>query len=460
MSLSDRVAVERTQLEGCVQCSTQLLKQLVPLLEKLGPRARHPGLMNENAIDSIGFNIDEARPELSRQRLLTGTDVSVVYKVRKYELLLWEACEKLPSARRRQCVAVLGTNEVARRLDVNERGNAEIVVSFPGGATLSVRKNKKECRMVVLLTSVQKKKKAIDADLLPEDVPKLAALFEEALKGGQQIAHRLSTASRLVKVESGAFWVLPPWYSEAIAVVAQDIFRLHVLVSSTSPDVSRSLFIDRVTAHRMVSGPIDTHRTLIKGILHRASGGCACLLHRDKPPVEKFQRLELRIECCGCTLVDGKCNRHYMAEMPTYSTKFPGVCMQGLKLELRCAHEFLKGGRGGVTIPLVVNDDTMDMLYSKPFLVDIAGCGCKLMNTGAEDEDARIDMNALLGELSDARVRNNQIGDLMMQRDVIAVYLLRNKTILTKAGKFAGKVAVDCNAILRTHKHLFKRSVS
>ena len=43
---------------------------------------------------------------------------------------------------------------------------------------------------------------------------------------------------------------MPAWFAEAVAVLAQDVFRLHAFVSATSADVSRALFVDRVTAHR------------------------------------------------------------------------------------------------------------------------------------------------------------------------------------------------------------------
>ena len=58
--------------------------------------------------------------------------------------------------------------------------------------------------------------------------------------------------------------------------------------------------------------------------------------------------------------------------------------------------------------------------------------------------------------LAEARARHAHIGDAMLHHDIVAVYLLRQRTAVTKAGRFVGRVRADCNSILKTHKHLFK----
>ena len=306
MASLGHVAVDKSQLEGIVRCPPAVLGMLAPLLERLGALVDHPGVMQPHSIDSVGWHIDEANPEQCRARLLSGTGLHLVYKMRQYDVLFCEAAEKLPSEQRRQCLAVRGTNEMARRLDPTERGSAEIVVSFPGGATLTVRRHRDPRRMVVVLASVQKKRKVVDAVLTDADAPKLAQLFDEAAKGQRQAAAAPSAVSKLVKVENGGdFWELPSWYASAVALLAQDVFRVHALLSATSQQTSRALFLDRVTAHRLTRGQPEDHRTLIKGALHRASGGCACLVHRDKAPDEPFKRLEFRMEFCGHPLEDG-----------------------------------------------------------------------------------------------------------------------------------------------------------
>ena len=462
------VAVEKRELDTAQRCAPAVLHALLPLLAKLGGKAGHPGLLKPHAIDSIGFYLDDgnaSRAEASRAQLTSGQGVRVEFRSRRFDVMLVEASDRLSTAQRRQCVAIRGTNEVARRLDASERGGAEVLVTLPSGAALSLRQSKRPERMVLLVTSVTQKKKALDAVLDAADVPQLLALFHEAARkdagvgvggGGGGVGGGgapPSALSRRVPMERGAFWVLPSWYAEACAVVAQDVFRLHALVSATSQDISRALFVDRVTAHRVEGGPVDTHRTLLKAVLHRASGGCACALHKATPPAQKFQRLELRWEFCGCALdAHGRCARHYLAERPAESTAFPKTCMAGLVVQLRCLHE--EGA--GIRVPLRARDPKMELGFAARFLLDLAACGARLMAAGAH-ADLEADAAQLLQELETQRLLHNHVGDTMLQRDVSAVYLLRTKAAVSaRTGRFVGRVRADCNAILKTHRHLFK----
>ena len=454
------VAVDKSQLEGVTKCPPTVLPMLVALLEKLGSLTDHPGLVEPHALSSIGWYIDESRWNECNERLVSGVGVQVVYKMRRFDVVFCEGWEKFTQAQRRQCVAVRGTNEIARRLDTHERGVAEVLVTLPGGGSLSLRRHRNPQRMVVLLTSPQKKRRVLDAELAVDDATALAKLFDEAARGERQLAIAPSATSRFIKFESGSYWSLPAWYAEAVARVAQDVFRTHVVCSSISAGVSRSVFIDRVTAHRLENGAIDTHRTLIKGSLHRVSGGCACGVHGKKPPDTGFKRLEFCIEFCGCPLVDGQCKRHCLAASPTQSQRFPGVCMLCLKVEFRCAHEHSKTSRGGLRIPLNPRDEGMDLAFSHPFVMDVASCGARLMASG-ENRDLEPDMEATLAALDDARLAQGCVGDQMQKRDEYAVNLLRSRTPINKRGRFAeGTVPPQCYPILKTHKHFFRVSHS
>lgn len=452
------VAVDKSQLEGSVKCPPTVLPMVVALLEKLGPHVDHPGLIGvPHAIDSIGWYIDETQVEECNQRLVSGVGVQVVYKLRQFEVTPCEAWEGLTQAQRRQCVAIRGTNEIARRLEASERGAAEVLVTLPGGGAFSVRRHRTPQRMVVLLTSAQKKRRVLDAELPASDAPMLSKLFEEAAKGERQAVVAPSASSRFIKLDNGSYWSLPAWYAEAIARLAQDVFRMHVFVSAISVQVSRSIFIDRVTAHRLEKGNVDTHRTLIKGNLHRASGGCACGVHAKKSPGSEFRRLEFCMEFCGCALVDGKCPRHYMAESVPQSARFPGTCMLCLKVEFRCGHEHVEGSRGGLRVPLNAKDDAMDLGYAAPYVLDVAACGARLMAGEGAGQGLELDMDAALAALDDARLSQPCVGDQLQKRDEHAIALLRGRTSINKRGRFGvGSVPPSCYPILKTHKHLFR----
>jgi hypothetical protein len=448
------VAVERDQLEGTVKCSPATVLLLVPLLEKLGVIVNHPGLMQPHALSSIGKYLDELNFDAYRQRLVTATGLRATYRVRTFDLIGCEAAEKLPTAQRRQCTAVRGTNELARRLEPHERGGAEVTIAFGIGGALSVIQHRDPRRMVVFLTSKHKVKKALDGKLAEDDAPALAHFFEEAARGQRQAAVAHSPATRHVPLENGAsYWILPAWYAEAVAVLAQDVFRLHAFLSAISVDVSRALYVDRVTGHRMTRGQVHEHRTLIKATLHRASGGCACRRHGVSPPTEAFRRLEFRMEFCGCALVNGKCPTHDLQEHARESERFPGVCMLGLKVGLWCAHE---GAKSGMRLPMDVRDEKMDLAFAKATVQAVASCGAHLLWPSPSYAELKLDMDASLDHLNDLRLQHAHVGDRILQRDVMAVDLLRRGGLLHPSGRFVGSVRAECNAILKTHKHLFR----
>lgn len=448
------VAVEKDQLEGTVKCSPATVLLLVPLLDKLGALVNHPGLMRPHSIDSIGKYLDELNFDAYRERLATATGLRATYRVRAFCLIACEAAEKLPTAQRRQCAAVRGTNEVARRLEAHERGGAEVTIAFRNGGSLSVIQHRDPRRLIVFLTSTRKVKKALDGKLDQDDAPALARFFGEAARGQRQAAVVHSPATRHVPLESGAsYWILPAWYAEAIALLAQDVFRLHAFVSAISVDVSRALYVDRVTAHRLTRGQVHEHRTLIKATLHRASGGCACHRHGVVPPTEPFHRLEFRMEFCGCTLVNGKCPTHDLEEHVRESERFPDVCMLGLKVGLWCTHQ---GAKSGMRLALDVRDEKMDLAFAKGTVQDVASCGAHLMRPSPSFAELHLDMDASLGHLNDLRLQHAHVGDRILQSDVVAVDLLRRGGVLQPNGRFAGSVRAECNAILKTHKHLFR----
>ena len=65
-------------------------------------------------------------------------------------------------------------------------------------------------------------------------------------------------------------------------------------------------------------------------------------------------------------------------------------------------------------------------------------------------------MDAAFAELNDLRLQHAHVGEQILQRDVLAVDLLRRGGVLNRTGRFAGRVRAECSAILKTHKHLFR----
>lgn len=489
----------RDKLEPSGRCTAseaaQLARRLRPLLSELGACTKHPGLLREHAVDSVGRDLDATDPEPLRSKLSAwesgphaACEANVFLRRKEHEIVSVEAAEKLPHGQRLQCTPIRGGNELARRLEAGERGMAELLVEFAGGASLSVRQQKQPERMLVLLVSRAKKRKVLQAVLRSAGAAAaLEALFADAGRGARAAMPADPAESKLVEPKhSEPFWSLPLWYTEIMGQVAQDVFRLHVLTSASSPDVARPLYIDRVQGHRKDGPGVDVaqRRSIIKAILHRASGGCICGLHRAATqPRAPFKRLELRFElCAACTAGGKECARHRGSDTSVESVHFSGVCAKNFKVEFWCMHELpapaAKAAEGvdappgrpdGVRLPLtsVLTDKHADAAWLKTPLRDLACCGARLMakpRDAQEVRDLRADADRVVQELARARAQRKQTSNLMRERDATAVWLLRRGGVSVSAGdgKLHGTAQAPVTSkqqpVSKTHAHLFRRS--
>ena len=479
MATVSSVAKDRHALEPEGRCTDaearDLLQRLCPLLEALGEKTKppHPNLMKEFAVDSIGRILNEADPEPYRLGLLQAAPhLKVSLRCRTHQLLFVEASEKLPYAQRAQCVPIRRSNEVARRLGPSERGMAELVVSFGGNASLMVKQQTRPGAMLVLCTSVTKKKKVLSATLDEAGAVALEKLFDGAGRSARTGAPPEPLNAKRIEYKKSVYWTLPFWYAELMAAVAQDVFRLHVLASASSPasapPVSRMLFVDQVTAHRMDGPEVDRDdvRTVIKAIWHKASGGCLCHLHNRRSPAP-FKRIELRLEVCGTPLVNGKCERH-CAEGATclQSATFPGCCAKAFKAELWCMHDYVQGQPPcGLRVPLASLFQGMDAnaLALRGLLVDLACCGVRLTSalSDAQLKDINEDALIVLAQLARLRKETSHTADDLENRDQACVFLLRKGGVhLGPDGKLRGVGSQpEYQALVPTHGHLFRKSM-
>ena len=474
--MTSSVAKDRRALEPEGLCSDaeahNLLQRLCPLLEALGKESKppHPNLMEEAAIDGIGRILNEANPEPYRLGLLQAAPHLKVYlRRRTHQLLFVEASEKLPYAQRAQCIPIRRTNEVARRLGPSERGMAELVVDFGDKASIMVKQQTRPGAMLVLCTSVAKKKKVLSATLDETGAVALEKLFDGAQeRSARTVAPPEPLNARRIEYKKSVYWTLPFWYAEIMAAVAQDVFRLHVLTSASSPTVSRMLFIDQVTAHRMDGPEVDRDdvRTVIKAIFHKASGGCLCHLHNRRSPAP-FKRIELRLEVCGTPLVNGKCERH-CAEGATcvQSDTFPGCCAKAFNAELWCMHDYVQGQPAcGLRVPLTNLFQGLDTnaLALRGLLVDLACCGVRLTRepSDAELKDINEDALIVLAQLARLRKETSHTADDLENRDQASVALLRKGGVyLGPDGKLKGVGSQpEYQALVPTHGHLFRKSM-
>lgn len=476
MANMSSVAKDRHALEPPGLCTDtearELLQRLCPLLEALGAQAKHPNLMKENAIDSIGRILNESDPEPYRVGLLQAqARLKVHLRCRTHEVLFVQSSEKLPYAQRARCVPIRRSNEVARRLGPSERGMAELFVDFGNSASILVKQQARPGAMLVLCTSVTKKKKVLSATLDEAGSVALEKLFDGAGHSTRTALPPEPLHATRIEYKQSVYWMLPFWYAGLMATVAQDVFRLHVLASSSSPasapPVSRMLFVDEVTAHR-VDGPKvdrDDVRTVIKVIWHKASGGCLCQLHKRTSPAP-FKRIELRLEVCGTPLVDGKCERHCSeGEACLQSAVFPGSCAKAFRVDLWCMHDYVQGQpQCGLRAPLarLFQGTSTEALALRGLLVDLACCGVRLTrgSSAAELKDIKEDALVVLAQLARLRKESSHTADDLENRDQAVVCLLRRGGVnMGPDGKLKGVgLKPEYQNLVPTHGHLFRKT--
>ena len=449
-----------------------LLQKLCPLLEALGKATKHPGLLQEHAIDNLGKFLNASNGEPYRRKLeeASGT-LKVCLRRRAHEILFVNASEKLPDAMRKQCVAIRGTNEVARRLNPSERGMAELVVDYGDGALFSVRQQPNQRVMMVLFTSVEKRRKVLTATLSEEDGEAMEKLFDGAGRGLRAALPTESLAASLVNYKGRTYWTLPFWYAELLSQAAQDVFRLHALASASSPAVSRLLFIDHATVHRIEGKGVDPNnaKSVIKLIWHKASGGCLGHLH-NKVSEPQFRRIEVHFEVCGAPLTSGKCARHWSAggdEACSQSSTFPGLCAHAFKVELLCTHEVVPGKPpSGLRVSLshLLREGNTDEAPLRRPLVDLTCCGLRLTQTpnAAALKDLKADAEQVFGELTRLRKEQGRTSNDLENRDEAAVWLLRRGGVnLGPDGKFKGaRIQPEFQKLAPTHGHLFRKTTA
>lgn len=481
MSYHPHVAVFRDRLEPTGRCDADqaagLLKRLSALLPILGPAAKHPGLALPHAIDSIGVLLVGKDRDHEACRALVmgeadGPPPPVTLKRRGFEVLSNEQAEQLEDRTRLLCVPIRGRSEVARRLEEDERALAELTVELERGAKVVLRQHRDPLRAVLVITAIGGvSRKIIEARLASEHASLLASCFEGAGVGRLGVVPPEPIAARFVPTSGRGFHELPNWMTEHLATVAQDLFRIHVLLSGAT-DVSRIVFAEKAQLFKFEETANDP-RALIKMTLHSASGGCVCKLHRRDSPAE-FRAIELRIRVCNAALetVDGerRCPRHYdPADASTHDPLeaprvHPGHCCKGLAFELWCTHDRAKDPRAGLSIPLGVPCEWM----LRPLRELAAACCALALPSHSADEpsakarleDLRANVDAAMQALERERMANAHNEVMLQPYDKTAVWCFRNDApSFGRDGKMKGKrVRAEFHAIGKTHGHLFKRS--
>lgn len=472
---------DRIEPEGvCDAEQTDSRLQVVRvLLRMIGPLTKHPGFVRPHAIDSIGtYLVGKDRAEACRARLMgedpTSPPLRATLKKRSHEVVSIAQSESLTDRDRLLCTPIRGRDEVARRLGADDRSLSELAIEFGGGAKLVLRQHIDPLRAVVMLTSAEGgARKTLDAKLKPDQRLCLARCFEGAGLGRLGVVRDEPLTAHFVKTSQRGFHDLPVWMCEHLATIAQDVFRVHALLSGASKTVSRMVLANKASVFKF-DLTSDDPRTLIKTVLHPASGGCICGLHRRESASE-FKGVEFRIRICEEALVlqkDGEtraCPRHYVEDDPTTHGVLeaqavnPGRCCAGLAFELWCTHDRTKDPRAGLRIPLPI---------PAPWMVaplrELAAACCALtlpkyasgqVGIQGRVQDLKATVDGIMQTFERERMAQGHVESLLTPWDQTAVWLFRNDTpSFGSDGKIKGKrVRPEFHDVGPTHGHLFKR---
>lgn len=460
------VARFRDRIEPDGRCddlqARHVLSSLRVVLRLMASSARHPGLVRAHAIDSIGKYLDPAHAEERRSELMgeNSEPISLVVTLRRrtYDIISVEQSELLDDRTRMMCTPIRGTSEVARRLETEDRALSEVVIKFVCGASLSLMQHSNAARAIVIATDRTGVHKGIEALLNDNHKICLARCFDGAGTGRLSVVRDEVLAAHAVTMRGGRqFHDLPVWMTEHLATIAQDVFRLHVLASGSSKNVSRMVQVDKTSVFRIDPTAVDT-RVLIRSSLHATSGGCICALHRRKT-TGKFRTIDFRIRICDEPLtkcLDGTCvcPRHNDQHIETHHKR----CSNGLSFELWCCHE---ASTPGLRIPLPVPAQWM-----KTHLRDVASACCELTRAGeevGENSNNLLDLKATVDNVMQTFDRERMVRgmteSILQPYDAAVVWLLRNDTAsYASDNKFKGDhVGPEYNAMGESHGHLLKK---
>lgn len=517
-SYCPHVARRRQCIEPEGRCSPkqalECLKRLKPLLRIIGVRCNHPGFVCPNAHDSIGTllcpatgpssvtNVDPKAEQYRAQLVdLAGRDPdnpasmqglpSVQLQLRTHETLFVEDAEQLEPRQRYACVAVKGSNEVARRLDREERALAELTVRFGNdGPVLSLRQQREDTKVLLVLTSAapEKRRRTFTTSVGEAQRGCLTDAFLGAGRGrlGQVDPDPLKAWCVALPAPASPFYLLPSWMSEHLATAAQHLLRLHVLASAATAAKARMLYFDKVTVHRCDDPRYyqNKEHTLIKATWHAASASCLCRLHR-RAPAPGFQRVEFRVQLCGAAFetVDGRrrCPRHCGEDAggAVESSHFPNCCARALKVELWCCHAPNGGGDGGGGNPRASSlrmeqltgllDHPRHKDWMRQPFVDMVCCACALAKPDLRHDqiiELKADCDTLAAALESECQARGHTDAALGTLDESAVWLLRrgdgalhvSASGLTATVKGKKRLPDGFPDLAPTHGHLFKRA--
>jgi hypothetical protein len=435
-----------------------------------------PSLLDPASASSFGALLSAARTAEAGAKVLESilSPVTALKKPRvrlvSQSLRLLDPLEadELDDEDRMRCIAVVQSKQVALPVPSAERAPSQAVLAFAKELTGGAREARVNLErsgadgLVVSVIGASGLRKRVSGTGIAEVV--LDRLFDP-LAGGVVCSQPSKGVQEYAK--------------GAVADFFERVLRVHVLCTAAAPEgVSRPLVVEKCYIRNFKER--DACHLVVRVVLHQSSATCICGAHGLRLDGDSFVQVDL--ETCGRFLepYHGKmrcpCHRESTNSDGNAKHSVDAICTERTAVKIACVHRQGSTFRRGLSI----EDVTLLPEQRRELEVIMAGIAefegrtrdmFKDVKSKAADIASHADaLSSKLGkrvrECHEVKSENTPCADEMVQRDVVAVDLLRqggvqrfrarsgNVYMQRRDGKPLDDIERD---LVHTHVHLFRK---
>jgi hypothetical protein len=314
---------------------------------------------------------------------------------------------------RLKCVPIRGQAAVATVSTGLLSTGAEVEIVYSTGASLTLRRNADapgdpRPSVSMAIKSITKQHKIISGQL---DAG-LARVVEELFSRGGVVRlgpgidpkDDFARAVLIGNADKPAYYDMPAWFEEHLGCLAEELFRLHALLTAAhcvgqvrsgkaraGVDVvrARTVCVDRAMLFEQFDQKRFTRESglALKVVLHAASARCVCAAHHRvaRAPIK---RVVLVLRICGRPVGGRDAKRCPVHACADESPAFPGVCCLHPRAELVCEHDLSAAGGAGLRLPLRLDTDR-GTLVVRELMCAAAALAAQAPPSGAVDQARR-----------------------------------------------------------------------
>lgn len=468
---------------------------LRPLLRIFARSVNNMGLVDPESDDSFGALL-ASRPKadlggpiveciLSGHSDTRAAAMAICLVRPTVAIISTHEADDLDNTEREKCIAILGDNKLARPTERSASMCSHVILtiskSLAGGtrdAKMDIERVSPTCVKIMTVSSSGSRRNMTSGQLPLVVVEKLFAVPSAVPSAvpylGPNRRNELTAATKL-----------------AIVDFLERKVRLHVMCTASMPSpISRPIVLDR--ARLRESSKKDANWLSLSASLHPSSSSCICGPHGLQFECEG--RVQVNIKTCGRPLqtrIDGgmgcPCHRDAIDKKGNARFCIDGVCTEGTRLKVECLHQSHGAIHTGVQIDAFTFTDA-DRLELSTILMNAFEFARRTRSffdrSGCATDQAMIDRyaNSLdeklaseLEKVKSSHLENDDAEDTnpraMMQRDMIAVDLMRGDRVFRRMHKSGRKMGCPYlereknrpplkpqeTELAGTHGHLFRK---